>query len=82
MVVHDVEVNPVGAGGQHVAHFFAQAGEVGGEDGRGDEVAGRGHAKQGGLRQRRMRLRVKPWLKGPVKGAHCRAATIVAHDKK
>ena len=36
MVVHHVEVDPVGAGGDHVAHLLAQAGEVGGEDGGGD----------------------------------------------
>jgi len=30
MVVHHVEVNPVGARGDDVAHLFAQAGEVGG----------------------------------------------------
>ena len=28
MVVHDIKMNPVGAGGDNVAHFFAQAGEV------------------------------------------------------
>ena len=29
MVVHHVEVNPVGTGGNDAAHFFAQAGEIG-----------------------------------------------------
>ena len=38
MVVHHVEVDPVGAGGDHVGHLVAQAREVGGQDGRGDAV--------------------------------------------
>jgi hypothetical protein len=29
MVVHDVVMNPVGAGSNDVAHFFAQTGKVG-----------------------------------------------------
>jgi hypothetical protein len=28
VVVHDVEVNPVGAGGEHRIHFLPQAGEI------------------------------------------------------
>ena len=43
VVVHHVKVNPVGAGGQHAAHFFAQAGEVSRENGRGDEAGNRGN---------------------------------------
>ena len=37
MAVHDVDVDPVGAGGVDRAHFFAEFGEVGGEDRRGDD---------------------------------------------
>ena len=44
MVVHHVEVDPVGAGGQHVLDFLAQAGEVGRQDRRGDAVGGEGGA--------------------------------------
>ena len=29
MVVHHVVVNPVGASGNHMAHFFTQTGEIG-----------------------------------------------------
>ena len=29
VVVHDVAVNPVGTGGDNIADFFTQAGEVG-----------------------------------------------------
>ena len=36
MVVHHVEMDPVGASGNDIAHFFAQAGKVGREDGGGD----------------------------------------------
>jgi hypothetical protein len=32
-------VNPVGAGGDHLAQFLAQTGEVGREDGGGDAVS-------------------------------------------
>ena len=42
VVVHHVEVDPVGAGGQHVVDFLAQLREVGREDRRGDD--GRLHA--------------------------------------
>jgi len=38
MVVHYVEVDPVGAGGDDALHLVAQAGEVGRENGRGDAV--------------------------------------------
>ena len=37
MVVHHVEVDPVGAGG-HDVRTSSQAGEVGGKDGRSDSV--------------------------------------------
>ncbi|MNN86455.1 hypothetical protein D3C81_2038790 [compost metagenome] len=43
MVVHHVEVDPVGAGLGHAADFLAQAGEVGGQDGGGDAEGGLGH---------------------------------------
>ena len=42
MVVHDVEVNEVSAGRDDGAHFLAQPGEVGRQNGGGDFVgAGR-----------------------------------------
>ena len=34
VVVHDVEVDEVGASGENVVHFLAEAGEVGGENRR------------------------------------------------
>jgi len=42
VIVHHVEVDDVGAGGEHVVDFLAQPGKVGGQDGRGDAV---GHGK-------------------------------------
>src|SRR3989344_3934627 len=52
MVVHHVEVDPVRAGVDHVAHLFAQAGEVGREDAGGDAegawVGRHGRAVPGG----------------------------------
>ena len=38
VVVHDIEVDDVGAGLEHVVDLLAETGEVGGEDGGGDEV--------------------------------------------
>ncbi len=38
MVVHHVEVDPVGAGGDDVGHFLAQPGEIGGQNARCDDV--------------------------------------------
>jgi hypothetical protein len=46
VVVHDVEVDPVGAGLEDVVDLLAQSGEVGRQDGRGDDGgldAARGH---------------------------------------
>ena len=40
VIVHDVEVDPVRAGGQHVPDFLAQAGEVGGQNRWGDAIHG------------------------------------------
>ena len=40
VVVHHVEVNPVGAGGDDVANLLAEAGEVGGQQAGGDAVHG------------------------------------------
>ena len=40
MVVHHVVVNPVGASGYDVAHFFAQAGKIGGQQRGGNAVGG------------------------------------------
>ena len=37
VAVHDVDVDPVGAGGIDRAHLLAELGEVGGQDRRGDE---------------------------------------------
>ena len=45
VVVHHVEVHPVGAGREHVVHFLAQAGEVGGKDGWGDDAVGHGGSR-------------------------------------
>ena len=38
VVVHHVKMNHVCAGGDHVAHFFAQAGKIGGKNAGGDAV--------------------------------------------
>jgi hypothetical protein len=43
MVVHHVEVNPVGAGGDDIHYFFAQPGEIGRKDARCDHVHKRNH---------------------------------------
>jgi hypothetical protein len=40
VVVHDIEMNPVGAGGKDGADLLAQAGEVGREDRGGNAVGG------------------------------------------
>ena len=37
VVVHHVEVHPVGAGREHAVHVLAQPGEIGGEDGGRDD---------------------------------------------
>ena len=42
MVVHHVEVQEVGAGGDHRAHFLAEPREVGGQERRRDQVVGHG----------------------------------------
>src|SRR3546814_7503496 len=36
MAVHDIDVNVIGAGVRDRAHRLAHAGEIGGQDGRGD----------------------------------------------
>ena len=36
MPVHHIDMDPVGAGRVHGAHFLAEAREIGGEDGGGD----------------------------------------------
>ncbi|MCY1547785.1 hypothetical protein D9M68_838620 [compost metagenome] len=38
VVVHHVEVDDVGTGGEHPVHILAQAGEIGGQDRRSDGV--------------------------------------------
>ena len=40
MAIHDVDVDPVRARLVDRAHFFAEPGEVGGQDGGGDERTG------------------------------------------
>jgi len=40
VAVHDVDVDPVGAGLVDRAHFLAELREVGGQNGRGDQGAG------------------------------------------
>jgi hypothetical protein len=42
VVVHDIEMDDVGASGQHIIDFLAQLGEVGGQDGGGDKISGHG----------------------------------------
>mgnify|MGYP002139184355 CR=1 FL=1 len=46
VVVHHVEVDDVGAGGEDLVDFLTQAGEIGGEDRRSD-----GEGLHGGLRR-------------------------------
>ena len=53
MVVHHVEVDPVGAGRDHVGELLAQAREVGGQDGRGDAVGGLHAGRRGNWRKAR-----------------------------
>ncbi|MNU05439.1 hypothetical protein D3C72_2502460 [compost metagenome] len=38
MVVHHVEVDDIGASGEHLVHILAQTGEIGGQDRRSDGV--------------------------------------------
>jgi len=38
MIVHHIEVHYVGSGGQYIVDFLAQAGEIGGEDGWGNQI--------------------------------------------
>jgi hypothetical protein len=45
MVVHHVEVDDVGAGGDDIAHFLAKAGEIGGQDAGGDAESGHGKGR-------------------------------------
>ena len=40
MPIHDIEMQPIRAGGGHGTHFFAEFGEIGGEKRRGDERRG------------------------------------------
>jgi len=49
MVVHHVEVNNVGAGSDDIADFFAQTGEIGGQDTGGDTVVRHGDMAYGRL---------------------------------
>jgi hypothetical protein len=63
MVVHDIEMDDVGARGENVVDFFAEPGEVGGKNARGNpEVFGHGEllrryaailpvARRGGFRK-------------------------------
>ena len=38
MIVHHIEVHDIGAGGENVIDFLAQAGKIGGQDGWGNQV--------------------------------------------
>jgi hypothetical protein len=42
MVVHDVEVDDVGASGENIVHLQAQRGEVGGQDAWRNSILGHG----------------------------------------
>ena len=42
MSVHDVAMNPIGPGLLNAAHFIAQSGKIGGQDGGGDQNASHG----------------------------------------
>ena len=42
VVVHHVEVDHVGAGGDDRSHLFAESREIGGKDRRGDQAVGHG----------------------------------------
>jgi hypothetical protein len=42
MIVHYVEMNDVGPGGDHVPHLFAKSGEIGGKDAGGNAVSRHG----------------------------------------
>ena len=50
MIVHYVEMNDVGPGGDHVAHLFAKAGEIGGKDAGGNAISGHGSRDFGTIR--------------------------------
>ena len=41
MAVHDIDMDPVGAGGVDGPDFLAELGEIGGEDRRGDDERSR-----------------------------------------
>jgi hypothetical protein len=43
VVIHDIEMDDIGAGSQYIVDFLAQPGEVGGQDRWRDAVAGLGH---------------------------------------
>src|SRR6266404_4945543 len=61
VIVHDVEVNPVGARGHDATHFLAQTGEVGGQDRWSDQVHGANLVALMTCRSRRARLRAGRW---------------------
>jgi hypothetical protein len=42
MIIHDIEVDDVSAGGHDIADFLAKAGKVGGQDARSDAVGRHG----------------------------------------
>jgi hypothetical protein len=50
VIVHHVEVHDVRAGAQHIVDLLAQACEIGGEDGRGDQIR-KGHGEPRGRSQ-------------------------------
>ena len=55
VVVHDIEVNPVGTGGDNIFHLVAQTGEIGGQDGGSDAVMG-SHGGDYGVRIRFLKI--------------------------
>ncbi len=56
MIVHHVEMDAVGAGGEHGSHLLAESREVGGEDGGGDPGGGHGTSLRGATRGEKLAL--------------------------
>src|SRR2546430_17567600 len=51
MSVHDVAMNPIGPGLLNAAHFIAQSGKIGGQDGGGDQNASHGEIENWSIEQ-------------------------------
>ena len=74
VVVHHVEVDPVGAGGDHILDLVTQTGEVGRQDGGGDAVGGAHGLRLSQLAHAGTSDGTKPWAaaRGDVrKPVHC-----------